>query len=329
MLLETFNHNVTEVYSSYVIENMPPTAATCDINPESVGCQLGYNYPTASVNFDNPNDPVNCTNYYNVNPIDPPKCLGLLNDMQYMAKFSAFKPIITAGIFAATLSSALTSLVSAPKIFQALCKDELFPGIKWFAKGYGDNDDPRRAFVLTFAVSIGFIMIGDLNTIAPIISNFFLASYCLINWSCFMASLSGTPGWRPAFKYYNKWVSLLGAVCCGAIMFVISAISGFITILIIMFLYLLISYRQSHAKAGKGPVNWGSSNQGYAYKHALDNTLKLENIKFHVKNFRPGTLVLCGDPRDRLSLVYLANCFTKETSLMICGNIIGVRGFPR
>lgn len=31
---------------------------------------------------------------------------------------SAVGPIITAGIFAATISSALTSLVSAPKIFQ-------------------------------------------------------------------------------------------------------------------------------------------------------------------------------------------------------------------
>lgn len=31
---------------------------------------------------------------------------------------SAFGPLVTAGIFAATLSSALTSLVSAPKVFQ-------------------------------------------------------------------------------------------------------------------------------------------------------------------------------------------------------------------
>merc|ERR1711981_1556299 len=104
-----------------------------------------------------------------------------------MARFSGYEYIITAGIFAATLSSALTSLVSAPKVFQALCKDEIFPLIKWFAKGYGANDDPRRAFGLAFVLSTAFILAGDLNTIAPVISNFFLASYCLINYSCFAA----------------------------------------------------------------------------------------------------------------------------------------------
>lgn len=35
-----------------------------------------------------------------------------------MSVVSGFGPLITAGIFSATLSSALASLVSAPKVFQ-------------------------------------------------------------------------------------------------------------------------------------------------------------------------------------------------------------------
>lgn len=38
--------------------------------------------------------------------------------VQVMSLVSAFGPLITAGIFSATLSSALASLVSAPKVFQ-------------------------------------------------------------------------------------------------------------------------------------------------------------------------------------------------------------------
>lgn len=41
---------------------------------------------------------------------------------------------------------------------------------------------------------------GELNVIAPLISNFFLAAYTLINFSTFHASLAKPVGWRPTFK---------------------------------------------------------------------------------------------------------------------------------
>jgi len=40
---------------------------------------------------------------------------------QVMQLASAFGPIIIAGIVSATLSSALASLISAPKVFQVCC----------------------------------------------------------------------------------------------------------------------------------------------------------------------------------------------------------------
>lgn len=80
---------------------------------------------------------------------------GLLNSFQVIELVSGFGPLIYAGCFAATLSSALASLVSAPKVFQALCKDELYPKIKWFAKGFGKNNEPVRGYVLTFIIAIG------------------------------------------------------------------------------------------------------------------------------------------------------------------------------
>lgn len=160
--------------------------------------------------------------------------------------------LITIGIFAATLSSALGFLVSAPKIFQVnsaavsynniemtsfslqsvvvtvvfwhefqcLCKDNIYPYIAFFGKGYGKNHEPLRGYMLMFTIALAFILIGEyialsptpycirgllmldfilyflgeLNTIAPLISNFFLCSYGLINFSCFHASIVKSPG---------------------------------------------------------------------------------------------------------------------------------------
>ncbi|KAM7286168.1 solute carrier family 12 member 2 [Ixodes scapularis] len=119
---------------------------------------------------------------------------GLLYDSQVMELVSAFGPLVYAGIFAATLSSALASLVSAPKVFQALCKDRIFPHIHIFAKGYGKSNEPRRGYLLACAIALGCVAIGELNAIAPIISNFFMAAYSLINFSCFHASYAKSPG---------------------------------------------------------------------------------------------------------------------------------------
>lgn len=100
-----------------------------------------------------------------------------------MEKISLWGPLVLIGIFAATLSSALASLVSAPKVFQAVCKDKIFPHIEMFGKGYGRNNEPRNGYLLTLLIAAGFIAIGELNIIAPIISNFFLMAYALVNYS--------------------------------------------------------------------------------------------------------------------------------------------------
>ncbi|XP_056333978.1 solute carrier family 12 member 1 [Danio aesculapii] len=173
------------------------------------------------------------------------KCnYGLMNNFQVMTLVSGFGPLITAGTFSATLSSALASLVSAPKVFQALCKDNIYKALKFFAKGHGKNNEPIRGYILTFLIAVAFILIAELNTIAPIISNFFLASYALINFSCFHASYAKSPGWRPAYKYYNMWLSLFGAVLCCAVMFVINWWAALLTYGIEFFLYIYVTVKK-------------------------------------------------------------------------------------
>ncbi|XP_042742076.1 solute carrier family 12 member 3 isoform X2 [Lagopus leucura] len=240
---------------------------------------------------------------------------GLSNYYQSMSMVSGFGPLITAGIFGATLSSALACLVSAPKVFQCLCKDQLYPLIGFFGKGYGKNSEPIRGYMLTYVIAIGFILIAELNAIAPIISNFFLCSYALINFSCFHASITNSPGWRPSFRYYSKWSALFGATVSVVIMFLLTWWAALIAFGIVVFLLGYVLYK-------KPDVNWGSSMQASSYNLALSYSVGLSEVDEHIKNYRPQCLVLTGPPNFRPALVDFVGTFTKNLSLMICGHVL-------
>lgn len=219
------------------------------------------------------------------------------------------------GCWAATLSTALTNLLSVPRLIQALGIDQIYPGLIFFSKGYGKHGEPYRGYVLVFLVSFTFIMIANLNVIAPLITNFFLAAYALVNFCTFHAATVKPLGWRPTFKYYHPWLSMLGTILCIAIMFLIDVVSTFCALVIIFMLYLLVIYRKPN-------VNWGSSTQAAAYKSALNAAINLEQVGEHVKNYNPQLLVLTGKPLHRPSLLNFANLITKNHSLLIAGHVM-------
>ncbi|XP_054372113.1 solute carrier family 12 member 3 isoform X8 [Molothrus ater] len=199
--------------------------------------------------------------------------------------------------------------------YQCLCKDQLYPLIGFFGKGYGRNSEPIRGYMLTYVIAVGFILIAELNAIAPIISNFFLCSYALINFSCFHASITNSPGWRPSFRYYSKWAALFGAAVSVVIMFLLTWWAALIAFGIVIFLLGYVLYK-------KPDVNWGSSMQASSYNMALNYSVGLSEVDEHIKNYRPQCLVLTGPPNFRPALVDFVGTFTKNLSLMLCGNVL-------
>uniref|UniRef100_A0A8C6M8H4 Solute carrier family 12 member 1 n=1 Tax=Nothobranchius furzeri TaxID=105023 RepID=A0A8C6M8H4_NOTFU len=256
-------------------------------NSAVAACELGYNFSSCAVDT--------CK-------------FGLMNNFQGLVLSSL------QGHFQPLSQIPLTSVFP-----QALCKDNIYKALHFFAKGHGKNNEPIRGYVLTFIISVAFILIGNLNTIAPIISNFFLASYALINFSCFHASYAKSPGWRPAYKYYNMWLSLLGALLCCVVMFVINWWAALLTYGIEILLYIYVTVK-------KPDVNWGSSTQAVTFVSAVSNALSLAGVEDHVKNFRPQILVLTGSARTRPALLDLAHSFTKNYGLCLtCEVFVGPR----
>ncbi|XP_047996146.1 bumetanide-sensitive sodium-(potassium)-chloride cotransporter-like [Leguminivora glycinivorella] len=235
-----------------------------------------------------------------------PNCeYGLHNDYEIMQKMSLWAPLIYGGCWAATLSTALTNLLSVPRLIQALGIDHIYPGLIFFSKPYGKHGEPYRGYVLTFLVSLLFLLIADLNAIAPLITNFYLASYALINFCTFHAAFVHHISWRPTFRFYNMWVSLLGTVLCGAIMVLLSWMMAMVTVLIFLVLYLIVHYR-------KPVADWGSSTEAQRYG-AMLQSLREINQKHSVKSYNPQILVLAGPAGRRPALMQVAGLITGDT----------------
>eukprot|EP00946_MAST-07B_sp_MAST-7B-sp1_P001419 g1419.t1 len=129
---------------------------------------------------------------------------GSFHDYVIMARIAAWPPIVYAGIFASTISSGIASLVGAPRILQAVAADNIFPGIGCLAKTFGPNEEPIAGYIFTCAIAVFSIIALDLNSVAPLITNFFMCSYALTNFACFMADLSRSPLVLVSFEMLNE-----------------------------------------------------------------------------------------------------------------------------
>ncbi|KAL0232378.1 hypothetical protein PCE1_002719 [Barthelona sp. PCE] len=202
-----------------------------------------------------------------------------------MKDVSLWAPLLYAGLFAASLSSAISSLDSAPRILQAVAQDEIFPSkiVSFFAK-MSKSGEPIRAYILSFIVAQICVLVGDLNLIAPILSNFMLLSYTLLNYAVFAIHRSEAISWRPSWKFYHPYVSLIGAIVSLASMLYMNLLFGLVSIIICLLFYYIID------KAGP-EVNWGTCADSALYVEAVLNTLKLSALKSHIKTYRPSFLV--------------------------------------
>jgi len=221
----------------------------------------------------------------------------LSTDRLVIRDISVWPMFITAGVFAATLSSALGSMMGAPRILQAFARDEVFLSLQFFGAGTDANNEPRRATVLTFAIAQCGILLGDLNTIAPIITMFFMITYGLLNLATFYEAVTANPSYRPSFRYCHWSMSLAGAIACLGVMFLINWAWAVASIALIGILHWYIRFREIEGR-------WGDLNSGVAFERARRSLLRLEQEAYHPKNWRPLVLALSrsGWTRPRLAI---------------------------
>uniref|UniRef100_A0A8C7AGQ1 Solute carrier family 12 member 6 n=1 Tax=Neovison vison TaxID=452646 RepID=A0A8C7AGQ1_NEOVI len=110
--------------------------------------------------------------------------------------------VIVIGSFFSTCGAGLQSLTGAPRLLQAIAKDNIIPFLRVFGHSKA-NGEPTWALLLTAAIAELGILIASLDLVAPILSMFFLMCYLFVNLACALQTLLRTPNWRPRFRYYH------------------------------------------------------------------------------------------------------------------------------
>ena len=233
----------------------------------------------------------------------------LIGDKFIMRQVALFPPLIYAGVWCATLSSALASFVAAPRTMQALAKDRVLPG--WLGRGSGE---PRIAIVVTFAIAQACVLLGELDLIAPVITMFFLTTYGATNLAAGIEELVGNPSYRPAFSVH--WAaSLAGAAGCAYAMVLISPTATVVAAAATMAVYVVLRRRRLR-------VSWGDVRSGLWFSLARHALLKLQEHKTHPKNWRPNVMVFSGNPRTRRPLVDFADWLGEGRGIVTLCNLI-------
>lgn len=221
-----------------------------------------------------------------------------------------FPAIIYIGIILSTLGAALQSLTGAPRLLAAIANDDILPVLNYFK--VADGNEPHIATFFTAFLCIGCVVIGNLDLITPTITMFYLLCYAGVNLSCFLLDLLDAPSWRPRWKFHHWSLSLVGALLCIVIMFLISWAFTVVSLALASLIYYYVSIK---GKAG----DWGDGFKSAYFQLALRSLRSLGADQVHPKNWYPIPLVYCR-PWGKLpenvpchpKLADFANCMKKK-----------------
>ncbi len=216
----------------------------------------------------------------------------LLFDPQVLFNTSLVPQLVILGILFATLSSALVSILGAPRILQAVAIDRILPG--FFSRGYGPSNEPRNALIFTFFIALSGVLIGELNVIARIVTIFFIIIYGFLNITYAIESWAGSD-FRPSFRI-PRFVSIIGALASIVVMIQLDIIALLVASLALILLFLFLKRRELTLQTGD---TWNS-----IWASLVKTGLK--KLTFSVnkpRNWRPNVILFSGGEKTRPHLV--------------------------
>ncbi len=230
----------------------------------------------------------------------------LINNQFIMGKIAKWGIIaIPIGLAASTISSALGSVMVAPRTLQALAGDKSFPSFsinEWLSKGREKDSEPVNASLATCFIAMIFVIMGDINAVAEIISMFFMVTYGSLSLISLLNHFGSSPAYRPSFK--SKWyISLIGFVASVWIMFKINMTYAVAAIILMTLLYIYIN---SYHKSRKGLVSI-FANSIFQLNRNLQVFLQKQKNKKQFVEWRPSAICISKNSFERDNAFRLLN----------------------
>ena len=229
--------------------------------------------------------------------------------------------LIFAGMAAATLSSALGTLIGAPRILQAFAADKIFKPLNMFALGRGKNNEPVPAMILTLILSGAVIFFGTyskgnaLNIVAKLVTMFTLCTYAIINISAAVEDYASNPSYRPHFRMFHYLVGCYGAVACFVAALFIDAALLLVAFAIVGGLFLL-ARRQSLKNT------FGDARRGYFFEHIRRDLIALDAMPADTKNWRPQILILASGDKKHRTLIRFGSLLNNDRGILCVARIL-------
>uniref|UniRef100_A0A1A8V7Q2 Solute carrier family 12 member 9 n=1 Tax=Nothobranchius furzeri TaxID=105023 RepID=A0A1A8V7Q2_NOTFU len=237
----------------------------------------------------------------------------LQRDYSFLGDINVWHPFVIIGVYSSTLSAAMSNLIGASRILYALAKDDLFGKVFSVAKRTSRGGNPWLSVLISWFLVQLVLFSGKLNTIASIVTIFFLLVYAAVDLACLALEWASAPNFRPTFRYFTWHTCALGIIGCVVMMFLINAIYASASIAFMLLLLLLIHYLSPTS-------SWGYISQALIFHQVRKYLLMLDVRKDHIKFWRPQILLMVSNPRSTVGLITFINDI-KKSGLYVLGHV--------
>ncbi|MFH0968028.1 MAG: amino acid permease, partial [Methanobacteriota archaeon] len=216
----------------------------------------------------------------------------LVGNYTIMFDLALIRGVALAGLLAASFSSAINSLIGASRILHAMADHNIMPYSSWFAFR-GQNNIPRNAILFTAIIAFGALMLRDFNTLAPLITMFFLITYAMINIVILVEQKLNLVSFRPILRIPIV-IPFIGTIGTLFTMFIINPAFSLVAIVLVVALYYILMSR--HLIRSKSEGDMRSSLFVSFAEWAAKKSMTLP--RSHGRAWRPNILIPVDYPED-------------------------------